>query len=457
MILGKDNIERMLEMSEKFGLLAVCGALALAVQAAPVKVEVAHPERYGCGETAVFAVTLGNEKGVPTNGLVTAVLSNYGTKVVSSNVFDLARGPSFSVSGTLDEPGFLLLTLSGKAVDRNWGGGTFVTSVAYEPEKVRTGAPKPADFDAYWDGELARLEREVPLDVRLEPCEKYSNEKRVLSRVSFATFRGRRVWGFLSEPRDRSRGPFPTRVNVPGAGPGQCAFNAEGDAGEIVLHLNVHYYEPAFERGGNGEAQGEEERQLAAALGLEPRTYPLIGVERSREDCFYHDAVVGLVRAVNWLHAREGVDRSRFTYEGTSQGGGFGLILAGLSGRFTRLVAYVPALCDPCGYKAGRRAGWPRFGDFEGYAPGDFAKAEALAPYFDAAHFATRVTCPVRVVAGLSDSVCPPASCTTAYNACPSKDKRLVLVPNMTHAVFGDQYARWNAWSRTGGTPSRAK
>ena len=278
MILGKDNIERMLEMSEKFGLLAVCGALALAVQAAPVKVEVAHPERYGCGETAVFAVTLGNEKGVPTNGLVTAVLSNYGTKVVSSNVFDLARGPSFSVSGTLDEPGFLLLTLSGKAVDRNWGGGTFVTSVAYEPEKVRTGAPKPADFDAYWDGELARLEREVPLDVRLEPCEKYSNEKRVLSRVSFATFRGRRVWGFLSEPRDRSRGPFPTRV-----------------------------------------------------------------------------------------------------------------------------------------------------------------------------------TCPVRVVAGLSDSVCPPASCTTAYNACPSKDKRLVLVPNMTHAVFGDQYAHWNAWSRTGGTPSRAK
>ena len=437
-------------MARKFHL-SVVGVLAAAVAAAaPVRVEVAHPERYACGDVAVFDVSLGDSKGCPTSGLVTAVLTDYGTKVVSSNVFDLADGPSFSVSGTLDEPGFLLLTLSGDAVDRNWGGGTFVTSVAYEPEKVRGGEPKPVDFDAYWDGELERLEREVPLDVRSEPCEGYSDGRRVLSRVSFATFGGRRVWGFLSEPRDRSRGPFPTRVNVPGAGPGQCAFNAEGGADEIVLHLNVHYFEPAFERGGNAALQKDEERRLSEALGLEPRTYPLIGVERSREDCFYHDAVVGLVRAVNWLYGREGVDRSRFTYEGTSQGGGFGLILAGLSGRFTRVVAYVPALCDPCGYKVGRRAGWPRFNEFAGYAPGDFARAEAVAPYFDAAHFASRITCPIRFVVGLADSVCPPASGTSACNACPSADKRLVLVPHMTHTVFKDQYRRWNEWSRKG-------
>lgn len=417
----------------------------------PVEVKVAHPGRYACGEVASFEATLRDPKtqASPTNGIVTAVLSNYGTEVVASNDFDMAVSPTIRIEGALAKPGCLLLTLTGKPVRRNWGGGSFVYSVAYEPERIETGIAKPGDFDAYWDGEIARLEREVPLDPRLEPCEKYSSEKRDLYRVSFATFNGRRVWGFLSLPKNAGGRTFPTRVNVPGAGPGQCAFNAEGDDREVVLHLNVHYFEPSFEKGGNGKAMAAEAKECAAKFGGPGGNYALTGYASTREGYFYHDAIVGLVRAVNWLYERPEVDRTRFTYAGTSQGGGFGLILGGLTGRFTRLVAYVPALADHFAYRNHRRAGWPRFIDLRPGAA-DLARAEAIMPYYDTAFFASRITCPVRFIVGLSDSVCPPATGTAAYNACPSKDKALEMVPGMPHAVFKPIYAKYDDWLRNG-------
>lgn len=421
----------------------------------PAEVRVAHPERYRCGETAEFEVRLHDAKAKtsPTNGTVTAVLSNYGSVECSRQEIDLSTGATFRVSGKLDEPGFLLLTLSGEPVRRNWGGGTHVCSVAYEPEKLTTGIARPEDFDAYWDGECARLEREVPLDAREEPVDLKDKaaERRDLYRVSFATFNGRRVWGFLSIPKDRSKGPFPARVNVPGAGPGQCGFNAEGDDTEIVLHLNVHYYEPALERGGNAGACAAEAKELAGKFGGPAGSYAITGCGSSRENYFYHDCIVGLARAVCWLYARPEVDRERFTYAGTSQGGGLGLILGGLTGKFTRLVAYVPALADHFAYRKGRRAGWPRFHDYRAPDSKYLEAAEAVMPYFDSAFFAARITCPIRFVVGLSDSVCPPATGMTAYNLCPSKDKAIELVPNMTHAVSGEIYRKYDAWCRERG------
>ena len=50
---------------------------------------------------------------------------------------------------------------------------------------------------------------------------------------------------------------------------------------------------------------------------------------------------------------------------------------------------------------------------------------ESVAPYFDGAYFAERITIPVRLSVGYADVSCSPQSVLSAYNAIPSKDKKL--------------------------------
>ena len=94
---------------------------------------------YACGERASFTVTV-KEKGgaVPTAGVVSARLDNFGPHEVASATWDLAVTNVFTLSGALAEPGFLRLTLRAKdTADKVW-------SVGYAPEKIRKGSPSPA-------------------------------------------------------------------------------------------------------------------------------------------------------------------------------------------------------------------------------------------------------------------------------------------------------------------------
>ena len=60
----------------------------------------------------------------------------------------------------------------------------------------------------------------MPADPLNERLDAYCNDKHESFRVSFATFDKQRVYGFLTVPKGKGDGPFPTEVNVPGAGPG---------------------------------------------------------------------------------------------------------------------------------------------------------------------------------------------------------------------------------------------
>ena len=171
---------------------------------------------YRCGEPTTFTVRVVDKDNQPlTAGQLSVVLSNFGTQQVAYAAFDLAKANPVTCTGTLHEPGFLKCTAVVK-LDKAQVRG--VSGAAYEPEKIVAGSPRPADFDAYWDAAIARLEAEVPLDPRVERFDRYCSDKHEAFKVSFATFDGLRVYGFLSVPK--GPGPFPVEVNVPGAGPG---------------------------------------------------------------------------------------------------------------------------------------------------------------------------------------------------------------------------------------------
>ncbi len=395
---------------------------------------------YACGDPAAFSIQVLDKDNQPVKaGQLRVTLTNFGTQQIANATFDLAKANPAICKGTLQEPGFLKCMASVK-LDKDYRG---ISGVAYDPEKITAGSLRPADFDAFWDAAIKKLDAEVPLDPRMARMEKFCNEQHECFRVSFATFDNQRVYGFLSVPK--GTGPFPVEVNVPGAGPGVVGPNSGmADRGLIHLVMNVHPFEPAADAEAQKKLYADQDKRVNEQYGA-PR-YCQAGAT-SRETYFYYRIMLGINRGVNWLATRSDVDKTRFGYTGSSQGGGFGFYLCGLNKNFTKGVIHVPAITDLLGFQKGRDSGWPKL--TENVKPEQKEAAIRVAPYFDGAHFAPRITCPVRVSVGFIDETCPPAAVYSGYNALRVKDKAIGHGIGMPHKVFPQFYDQFDQqWLR---------
>ncbi len=409
-------------------LLGMLAAWSLTLIAQTIEIQADRSNAvYRCNEPVTFTIrVLDAEKQPVQSGFLNVALNNFGTIVITNLVADLAVANPVICTGSLAEPGFLrcdATTKIGKSVRGVW-------AVAVEPEKIRAGSERPADFDAFWDAAMRKIDAEVALDPRVEKMAEYTNEKHTCYRVSFATFDNHRVYGFLSLPA--GKGPFPTRVSVPGAGPGVWTPNSGmADQGFAHLVMNVHTYEPASDRETQGERYKAQDEWLKALDGS--KRYCLAGAA-TRETYFFYRTILGINRAVNWLADRPDIDLKHFTYSGSSQGGGFGYYLLGLNKHFTKGVVHVAALTDLYGFRARRMSGWPRL--VESATPETREAVEKTGLYFDGAHFAPRITCPVRATVGFVDTTCPPCAVYSAFNAIQVKNKAMSHGLGMPHAVW---------------------
>ncbi len=423
---------------------AVCAAAECEGQA--YRVETDHPDGlYRCGETATFTVTVLCTNDLALSGRhIEARLDNFGPDVKTNAVFDISTTNVFRISGTLDAPGFLRLALP-RTKDIRRRPADF--SVGFEPEKIRKGSPSPKDFDEFWRDAVAKLDATVPLDPQLRLLPERSAGAFNFWRVSFAGVGGTRAYGYLSIPKDASAEKrYPVRFKVPAAGGGRAGWtnNMDGAPDAICMFMTVHPYEPPFDLEELNKLYCANLDRLKEKYGV--GSYSVAGIAVSREDYYFYRAILGINRAVNWLAARPEVDLSSFTYSGTSQGGGFGFYLLGLNRHFTKGALFVPAITDTMGYLAGRRSGWPRI--VESQREEDRKAAEQNAPYFDGANFASRITCPVRVAVGFSDTTCPPCAVYAAFNEIPVKDKRISNGIGMTHSCRQEFYSALEGWQR---------
>ena len=398
---------------------ALAGLLSAAEPAAVIAISADRAGAvYACGEEARLEIAVRDGRGaLLTTGRVAVTVDNFGTNGLFAATVELARQNPVVWRGTLRQPGFL--RCGAKAA----GGLTAkaaVYGVGFDPEGIRLGSGGPPDdFDAYWRGEIERLEREVPPEPRVERVAAHSTAERDAFRVSFATFGGKRVYGFLTVPTESARGPFPLRITVPWAGPGACAPEQRpGEEGVMTLVLNVHDYEPGPDAAANRKKYDAQNRRYAEEVkGIKLRSayenHRYAGYA-DRTTYFYHDALLGIRRGVLWALARPDADRTRVGYVGRSQGGGIGLMLVALTPGVTRALFCQPAFADLLACRQGRSAGWPCL--VERARPADRAAVERAAAYYDAGHFASRLTCDVRVIIGFADDTCPPPGVYAAYS-----------------------------------------
>lgn len=443
-------------MSIQKHLALACAALCVAgISAAPFEITIrdSHTNAlYRLGETAKFSLVAKDlaADAASSGGVVKVTMDGFGGKELETREWKPADEPVLTVSGTRNEPGFLRVKAMScpRPAGALWalGKGNCCWSVGFEPESIKPGSARPADFDAYWADEQARLAREVPLDARRERVEWKCDESFDVWKVSFATFGGKRVWGFLVQPKMAEPKPMPLHVNIPGAGPAlsEAGTKSFKKPGEIHLILNVHPYEPAKDSEGQKRLYNAQDEECAKKYGC---NYAIAGGAVSREEFFFHDALLGIDRAVTWAVALPEVDRAKVRYLGGSQGGGMGIALCALNPAIHKAGFYVPALADLCGFRAGHQSGWPLLVERQKDERSK-AAAEAIAPYFDAAHFAARVKIPVRVSVGFSDTTCPPPCVYAAYNALRSSDKAIHNGLGMGHSTYPEIRRKIEEWLR---------
>ncbi len=325
------------------------------------------------------------------------------------------------------EPGFVSVNVKVSEDGRDY---TSLTNIAISPYAIKPTTTMPEDFEQFWGDAVAKA-REVPMQPTLRCSESESNDRVDVYYLRIQTsVKGNYTYGVLTVPKGGGRKPAILRL--PGAavrsfsGPNELAYQ-----GFVVLEVGVH--------GIPVDQSPEIYRQLeAGAL----RNYTTIGID-NRDSYYYKRAILGCVRAVDYLCTRDDVDTTRIATYGGSQGGMLSIMTSALSNRVSALLAYFPAFCDVEGYYHGRGGGWPHL--FRDKAEPNIEARLQTIRYYDTVNFARTLRVPGFYAWGYNDRTCCPTSTFSAYNVI-SAPKELQVGRDTGHWLYGWQVENAISW-----------
>ena len=330
-----------------------------------------------------------------------------------------------------DKPGFVRLTAyvvdkDGKRYEKKKKRVFFDGGAGVQPEKL-VSHPEPADFDAFWAKQYARLDR-VPMKPELVelPC---GNPKARSYAVQVPCAGLRPVTGYLTVPKAVDAGAkFPCRLETHGYSGDRCQHDAPGWArdNEIVLNINAHGQKlAAF---GATEA---DRKMLRWEIRSNGHTYAFDPAQNADpETAYFNGMVLRVKRALQYLKTVKGWDGKTLIASGGSQGGLQTIWAAGCGEGVTRAESGITWCCDM--YTSGKLRTDPALklaGD------GWYIGWTDAMGYYDAANFARRIpkTCHTFITrAGLGDYCCPPTGLAKMWNnmTCP---KKIHWVQGSTH------------------------
>ena len=295
-----------------------------------------------------------------------------------------------------------------------------------QPEKLQ-GHAEPADFDAFWAKQYARLDR-VPIKPELIelPC---GNPKARIYAVQVPCAGLRPVTGYLTVPKAVDAGAkFPCRLETHGYSGDRCQHPAPGWArdNEIVLNINAHGQK--LEAFGATEADRKMLRWETRSNGFSYAFDPAQNADP--ETAYFNGMVLRVKRALQYLKTVKGWDGKNLIASGGSQGGLQTIWAAGCGEGVTLAESGITWCCDM--YTSGKLRKDPSLklaGD------GWYIGWTDAMGYYDAANFGKRIpkTCLTIITrAGLGDYCCPPRGLAILYNNIPGP-KKIWWVQGSTH------------------------
>jgi cephalosporin-C deacetylase len=373
-------------------------ALTLTSWAQPVLSPLKTSGIYALKETAGWRVTFGPATDVPAGGYAYTLKKN-NSDLITSGKLDPANGPT-TIATQVTEPAMLFLDVTVGEKHNAYG-------AAVEPAKLQPTAPRPADFDAFWDAKL-KLLATVPVEAVITPGDAEKDG------VDYATIRlnninGAHVYGQLAKPK--REGKFPALLILQWAGvyPLQKSWVVDRAAqGWLVLNIEPH------------DLPGDLPANFYTSLPTLIRNYNSI-YNDDRDRNYFLQMYLGDYRAADYLASRPEWDGKIFVANGTSMGGQQSFALSGLHPKITHMITHVAAGADS---NAGLHGRYPGYPNWDLNRP----KVAETALYFDTVNFAPHIKAKSLVSMGFIDNVCPPAGIWTAFNQIPAPKEVVPLV-----------------------------
>ncbi len=400
-------------------LLLLVGA-SLSAQRAPIAERLAFTPYHASGvydvsETVGWTVTPGLT--VPTYAYKWTIRRNNAV-VLKEGKLDLSSGKA-TIDIVGDQPEMIYVaieayddlgpaaTTRSAETPRFTGGNTgrntgfYAVGAAVAPRKIGLSAPRPSDFDAFWDGKLA-AQAKIPINPVLTSVE--ADTPGVEIKMFQLDALGSTAHGYLATPaRD---GKFPAVIQLQYAGVYALNVNTVARrASEGWLSLNVDSHD----------------KLPSDPSGNVPRTYQAIG-NTDRETSYFLNMYLRDSRVLDYLLTRPDWDGKTIVLMGGSMGGQQSLALAGLRpDKISAVLVCVPAGADSNGDLHGRKAGYPNW-------PSDNPDIMKTALYFDTVNFASRIKAPVMAGLGFIDTISPPAGVWTMLNQIPGSVEALPMI-----------------------------
>lgn len=352
---------------------------------------------YKVGDTVTFSI-VATLAGKPADGKVVCELSKDGIQRQPPQTLELIDGKA-SITGKLDEPGFLQVRASIGAASAMAGAG-------FDPLQIKPSMPAPDDFDEFWTAQKAALAK-IPMKATLTPVK--SPTKGVDAFDVQIDAIGQSVSGYFGRPQNAKPKSLPAILCLHGAGVLSAKLDNVSwslkEGGMLAMDINAH-----------GLPNGKPKAYYDALADGELKDYRSMG-RTDREKCYFKGMFLRLIRAIDFLTAQPEWDGKTLIVFGGSQGGFQAFAAAGLDDRVSFMCASVPAGCDHTGSVAHRISGWPKLVPNDAQGKPDEVVLNT-SRYFDCVNFAARAKCKGAVVTvGFIDVTCPPTTVYAAYNA----------------------------------------
>ncbi|MBR7138205.1 MAG: acetylxylan esterase [Lentisphaeria bacterium] len=303
------------------------------------------------------------------------------------------------LTASLPFPGFLRCSVTSGDVKKECG-------VGVDPEQITTLMQEPDDFDAFWEKSFKELE-EIPADFRMTPCDPIEGFD--IFRIDCANVDGLRFYAMLALPRNKEK-KAPLMVMFSG---GEAYISEEsfrsiphGTREQMGVECAVLLFQlPPYPPMVKSEDCKKRHEEFLKEIGL--RRYVYYGLDSPKK--FYaYPAILGSLRLLDIVAARDDINSNAIIYSGASHGGGFGLYYCCFSKHIKAAFCGVPNFGDIAGFLAGRHTTDSNAPEFRGHVE--------TRKYFDSAFCARRITVPVFIGVGFVDSACAPTAVYAIYN-----------------------------------------